>query len=153
MGILLLPAAVLSVFRLYGRRLPGWLRGLLRFFDQLSLFSILVWPLAIGAGVLASRLTSLSWLLLPPFNLLSVGLPILWIFSIGRVRLSSGSPLRHWGSFSIGLVVTPFLSFTLEALLLLGVGVLAAVLLWPEPGRRRGGQPARSAYAHVEWGR
>ncbi|HEX7432215.1 MAG TPA: PrsW family glutamic-type intramembrane protease [Anaerolineaceae bacterium] len=133
MGVLLLPAAVLSVFRLFGRRLPGWIRGLLKFFDQISLFSILLWLLVLWAGVLATQVSSLSWLLLPPFNLLAVGLPILWIFSVGRRGLSAGSPLRHWGSFSIGVVVTPILSFTLELFLMLGVGVLAAILLGQNP--------------------
>jgi hypothetical protein len=113
--------------------LSVWLRGLLKYLDQLSLFSIILWPVIIGAGVLASRLTSLSWLLLPPFNLLAVGLPILWILSIGRRSLASGSPLRHWASFSVGVVLTPVLSFILEALLLAGVGVLAVILLAQNP--------------------
>ncbi len=132
-GLLLLPAAVFSIFRLSKKELPDWITGLLKFLDRASLFLILAWPFVLIIGYLAAKITSLNWLIMPSFNLLAVGLPILWLLTIGRRSLPAGSPLRHWGILSVGLVITPILSFFIELAVLLGLFILVVILLSTNP--------------------
>ncbi len=132
-GFLMLPAAALAIFRLSSNPLPGWMLGFLKFLDQFSLFFIILWPFVLLAGYLAAQAGSLSWLLLPPLNLLAVSLPIVWILAIGQRGLAGGSPLRRWGSFSIAVVLSPVLSFTIELAVLFGLGLLAVFLVASHP--------------------
>ena len=128
-AVLMLPAAILAAIRLSRQRLPGWLASAFRLLDGLLPFSIILWPLAIAGGVVAGRMTGLDWLLMPPFNILAIALPIVWLLAIGRRKLDAGSPLSQWGSLSIAVVVTPVVCFILEILALVGVIILAGVLL------------------------
>lgn len=134
LGVLLLPAAVFAIYRLSNRGLPGWITRLLSFLDRVSLYLILAWPFVLILGYLAARISSLNWLIMPPFNLLAVGLPILWLLAIGRRRLPAGSPLRLWGVLSVGVVLTPVLAFIIELAVLVGLAVLVIILVSSNPG-------------------
>gem|GEM_PF-222045 len=99
---------------------------------HLALFlTILV--LVLEAGVLAlgnlvAQNDRISWLLLPPLNILATGLPTLWLVYIGTHGLIPATPKRKWGVLAVGLTLGPLLILMLELLLLVGVGIL--VLLW-----------------------
>ncbi len=84
--------------------------------------------LTLFAGNFISNTPQIAWLLLPPLQLLAVGLP-LYIFScLGRWKISAGSLQRSWGIFSAGLVLGPVIILVLE--LLAGVGFILLGILY-----------------------
>jgi len=113
-GVLLLPSAGYAFLRLSGGTgdLLGsrWKRV-----SQPGLL-VLIFPLALIVGHLVSTQTNLAWLVLPPLHLLVVGLPVLWIVSLGRRGLPSGSPQWRCGVFGSGLVLGPVLIMIVEVL-------------------------------------
>ncbi len=126
-GLLLIPSIAYPLGRLIERpfRLPGWLR-----LDILR-WGILLLPLVLLAGNLIATRTELSWLLLAPFHLLALGLPILFLLWVGTRRISGLSAQRVWGIFGAGLILGPLLILLLEALaagalLLLGTVYIAS---------------------------
>jgi len=79
--LLLLPSILLSVMRLLDKPLPTWQwKGEFR----VASLAMIVWPLALIAGTYISRTGALDWLLLPPLQLLVVGLPLWWLIEFGR---------------------------------------------------------------------
>jgi hypothetical protein len=95
------------------------------------IFSLLVLILVVGAlflGNWVSLNSQLSWLFLPPLNLIATGLPALWFVYIGTRGLINDSPERRWGVFASGLVLGPLIILFLELLVLLGLVILS--LLW-----------------------
>jgi len=121
-GFLLLPGVVYAFRRLSGLppkplvRLPLWLRPTLLIFALPFLLLLGHWVYSRG---------QLAWLVLPPVHGLAVGVPILWFIHLALRDLSSGSPQRRWGIFSVGLVLAPAVSFFFEMLI-----VLALLLAW-----------------------
>jgi hypothetical protein len=130
-GFLLLPSAGLALLRLFGRtlELPGWLKWILR-----PSVLIILFPPALLLGYLATRSAQLAWLLLPPFHILVVGLPILWIVYVARRGLPLGSPQRAWGVFGSGLVLGPGAITVLEILVIGVAAMLAIVYVAATPG-------------------
>ena len=94
----------------------------------LTLFMLAVVGAALFLGNMVAQNERVSWLLLPPLNIIATGLPALWVIYIGSRGLISGAPRRQWGAFASGLVLGPIIILVLELLLLVGMGVLA--LLW-----------------------
>lgn len=116
-GVLLVPSALFSFLRLIGR--PHLIEGIgrwLGFFRPGWL--ILLLPLAVFLGDLASKRSPLYWLFLPPLHLLAIGLPVLWLAYIGIRGVSAGSPQRDWGALASGLVLAPFIIFLIEIIAL-----------------------------------
>ena len=88
---------------------------------------LLLWPLILAIGNLISKNGILTWLLLPPLDLLAIGIPIWWIVEIVHHRLPSGSPQRGWGLVSTSLFITVPLAMILE-ILAFGLMLLIFVL-------------------------
>lgn len=137
-GALLLPSAGLSLLRLLNQPavFPAWLEKAISLFTHL-LFIILLLPVVLLLGYLASRLHRIDWLFLPPLHLLAVGLPILLFCLLGRRGLSVGSPQRTWGIFGLGLVLGPAVIMVLEILAILVFVVLAIVYISSQPALAR----------------
>lgn len=129
-SLLLIPSLIYTLASLFGRggvalRLPGGFRA--------ASVAGLFWPLLLVAGQALAGRPALSWLLLPPVQVLSALIPLWWLVELGRRGLQGGSPQRRWGVLSFGLIVTPLLAIVLEILLLLGVVVLLLVWLNRQP--------------------
>jgi hypothetical protein len=124
--LLLLPSLVITFLDMIGKPLPRW-----RLPDGLRLSSIflVVWALVFTAGALLSeRGSSLNWLLMPPIQVLVLGLPFWWLAELAMHRLPSGSAGRKWSLLSVGILVTPLLVFILEAFI---IGALfIALVVW-----------------------
>ncbi len=110
---LAVPSIVYSVFRLMNKPTPKlpisgsyWAAWVF----------LLLWPLILAIGNLISKNGILTWLLLPPLDLLAIGIPIWWIIEIAHHRLPSGSPQRGWGLVSTSLFVTVPLAMVVEIL-------------------------------------
>lgn len=75
--------------------------------------------LALFIGSLVQNTSSISWLVLPLLTVPAVMLPIWTITGLGTRDLSLGSRWRTWSVLGLSLTVTPFILFTLEALVLI----------------------------------
>jgi hypothetical protein len=130
-GILILPSIGFSLSRLLNRsvNLPAW-------FQLSSLWrSIIFFPFVLLAGHLIVTQTGFSWVLLPPFHILALGLPILFIFWLGSRGIPNGSLQRLWGVFSAGLVLGPVIILLIEFLALITVILMAVVFIASQPDR------------------
>jgi len=94
----------------------------------LTLLVLVVVPGALWLGNWVSQYNQLAWFVLPILNIIANGLPAFWLVYIGIRGLNPGSPRRQWGVFASGLVLSPAIILVLEALALIGYGVLA--ILW-----------------------
>lgn len=95
------------------------------------ILTIVVLVLVAGAlwlGNWASQNERVSWILLPPLNIIATGLPALWLVYIGTRGLNPGASRRKWGVFASGLVLGPAIILILELITLVGMGILA--ILW-----------------------
>ena len=124
-GVLLLPSAAYALKRLMGRSsaTSTSIRGLL-----IPAIIIVLVPLALFAGNWIASQQDFAWLLLPPFHLLAISLPILFITYLAIHGLVLGSPQRVSGIFAAGSFLGPALIFAAEFMVLLAV--LAIGVFW-----------------------
>ncbi len=120
--LLLLPSLGLALSRLLNLRVSfnltfplmqrgGWLMGL--------------WLLIIGLGAWISRWNGISWLVLPPLQVLAAVLPLWWLANLARqIFPQTLTPERQWGLISFGLVIGMPLAIVVEAAMLAVVGWL-----------------------------
>jgi hypothetical protein len=101
---------------------------------RISSYLMLLWLFVLAMGVLLSRNNQVSWLLLPPLQLLAIGLPIWWLIEIGRRGLPGGSPLRKWGLLSASIAIGPLASLVVEIMLLAVLLILFIFWLAAQPG-------------------
>jgi hypothetical protein len=128
-AVFAVPSIVYSIQRM-GRRAPGLPR--LNGFRWASML-ILLWPLALLVGNVVSRQPRIAWLLLPPLQILVVGLPVWWLFELLRRKLPSGSLQRGWGVINFGVfITTPFL-MVLEILVIIVLVILFAIWASTQP--------------------
>ena len=128
-GVLVLPSAWYALRYIARPEIEPVYRPKRRNFGLI--LTIVVIVLVGGALLLgnwASQNSRLAWLLLPPLNIISTGLPTLWVVYIGTRGLLPRLPKRSWGVFASGLVLSPAIILILELILLIGMGILA--LLW-----------------------
>ncbi len=121
-AVLLLPSALYALSCLIGRPPPTWLA-----LDHARLANRAMWlwlPLLL-LGEMVSRLPALNWLVLPPIQVLVIGIPIWWFIELGRRGLTGKRPQREWGMVGIGLVVIPAIILLVEILI---IGSLALLL-------------------------
>jgi len=129
--VLTAPALVLSFMQIVGRPLPSVpsFNGL-----QISSYLMLLWLVVLAAGAVLSRYEQVSWLLLPPLQILAIGLPIWWLIELGRRGLAGGGPLRKWGLLSLGMAIGPTVSFIAEIFLLILIFILVLIWILAQPG-------------------
>jgi hypothetical protein len=137
-GTLLLPSAWYALLRLMGKpsMSPAWISRSSNHAIPLVLALILL-LLALFAGNFVSNSPRFAWLLLPPLQLMAVGLPVLIFSAVGRWKLSAGSPQRSWGIFSLGLVLGPAVILVLEILAGVALFFLAILYISLQPDLQR----------------
>ena len=123
-GILLLPSAGYALRRLMGRSSATTIsmHGLL-----IPVLVIALIPLALFAGNWIASRQEFAWLMLPPFHILAIGLPVLFLTYLAVRGIPLGSPQRAWGVFAAGSFIGPVLIFGAELAVLiafLGIGIL-----------------------------
>lgn len=128
-SVLIIPSAVVSLFRLLGRKtdtisLPAILKK--------PLVWLLVFPVVLWAGNQVAS-SGIAWLALPIFHVFAIGLPVLWILSISIRELPLGSLQRRWGVFANGLVLGPTLILVAEALALIFLLIVVGLWLAEQP--------------------
>jgi RsiW-degrading membrane proteinase PrsW (M82 family) len=126
-GLMLLPSAGYAYYRLVNKPIP------IRFRLQRPGWVILLVPLLIGLGYLASESSSLVWIVLPPIHVITIAISIFWLAYLGTRGIKLGSGQRVWGIFGVGMVAGPFLSIIVEFIVILGVGILGIGFLARDP--------------------
>jgi hypothetical protein len=122
MSLLMIPSLVITILRMMGRPIPQW-RG--KSLTTIIILLFVVWVAAIVTGSLLEN-NSLNWLILPPLEILAVGIPLLAYLAVGRNKLGLSHPQRNWGLVSFGAVITQPLILIAEIVLiavLVGVGL------------------------------
>lgn len=108
---------------------PGW-----DSFRVVTLVSVILLPLSLAVGHLAAKSGELSWLLLPPLNLIATGLPVLWLALLGMRKLDGGSAQRQWGILTVAVAIGPVFILVAEVMLLILGGGLVMIYLSSQPG-------------------
>ncbi len=145
---LAVPSLITSIQRL-GARAPS-LPQVSGF--RLASVMILLWPLVLFFGNVISRQTRLAWLLLPPLQLLAVGLPVWWLIEIAGRKLPLRSLKRGWGVVNFSLFITTPTLMVVEILVVVALVIGFAFWASTQPalvasmqrliqGMANGGQP------------
>ena len=144
-AVLLVPSIFYPSLRLLGK--PVGSRPAMRSLGMASVCMVF-WPLVLFLGFRLAA-SSNAWLVVPPLQILAVGLPIWFIFELGRWSLPSGSPQRISGLVGVGITLTPILITAIEAILLIVVltGALFVVGAQPDLIEQLNQLKARSAEA------
>lgn len=129
LAALALPSLFFSVLRLRGAnpKLPR--------FNSLRIAGglVLLWPLILALGSWASVQDNLSWILLPPLQILAVGLPVWSILEFARHKLPLSSTQQRWGIVNFSLFITTPLVVIVETLMFLFLAVLFIAWLLGQP--------------------
>jgi len=125
---LFLPPLVKSIQQLSGK--PG-LPSQRSYFRLASLLMLLWLPLLLLGHWIATS-GFLTWLFLPPLQVLLVAVPIFFLIEFARRKLTYPQD-GGWGVFSLGVIVTQPLVILLEIIGLLAVGGLVIAWLSQRP--------------------
>ncbi|MHC1782108.1 MAG: PrsW family glutamic-type intramembrane protease [Anaerolineaceae bacterium] len=120
MALLVLPAAIISLYRLLDKplnlpRIPRWFN---------ATTALVFWPAVLGAGFLVSKFLGLTWLFLAPLQILAIGIPIWWLVSFSGWGLKTGSGASRWKLFALSVLVGNPLVFIVELVMVLPLAVL-----------------------------
>jgi hypothetical protein len=126
-GFLLLPSAGYALLRLLNRPAPIEIK-----LPRPGLIFILI-PLLVVLGFLVAQSPTLVWIALPPIHVVTIGISILWLSSLGTRGLSAGSKQQVWGIFNAGMVAAPLFSLLVELLVLIAIGLLGISYLARDP--------------------
>jgi hypothetical protein len=128
-AVLLVPSIIFTSLRLLGN--PAGSRPAMRSLGLASACMVF-WPVVLFLGFRLAGSPN-AWLVVPPLQILAVGLPIWFIFELGRWSLPSGSPQRISGLLGVGITLTPILITTIEAILLIVVLTGALFVIGAQP--------------------
>lgn len=127
-GLLLMPVLLLSIFKIRGMAIPGWLDIHNPTLAKALRWVILVWPVVVLLGWLITSQERLAVLFLGPINLLVAGLPILWVYQAAQRGLQGGSQMRKWRIFGFSITLLPVVVILVELLALALLG--GAGIIW-----------------------
>ena len=130
--LLILPSLLLSFNRLGYTSIP--LPRIPPFFGWKEVIAALfAWVLILILGSLAARQGNLAWLLLPPLQIVAIGLPIAVLIRIAHRKLENG-PRRSWGMVSFSEIITTPLVIVAELVVMGFLLVLFIIYLFGNPG-------------------
>lgn len=129
-GFLLLPSALYALARLINRPVRT---GAFHITPALMGSITLSLPILFWLGNIVSNDNRLSVVFLPVIHLLTIGLPVLWLVSLGRWSLPAENPQRNWGIFASGLVLGPAIIMVVESLTFIGVAFMLAIWAFTQP--------------------
>lgn len=130
-GLLAVPSVIFSIQRLRSNGKPFRLSGVNGL--RLSSMTLLLWPLVLFLGSVIARQNRLAWLLLPPLQLLAIGLPIFLFIEIARHRLPAGSFQRGWGLINFSVFITTPALMIVEVVVLVVLVIVFAVWANTQP--------------------
>jgi len=130
-GILMIPSVLFSGRRLFGR--PDQGRSSLRGIRWV----LLLLPALVLLGYLIQTGPAWSKPLLPLIHVIANGAGIFWFLELVHRKLPEQSQQRFWGVFSSGLALVPAIAFTIEILILVGIGLIWMVIIQTQPAMKQ----------------
>jgi hypothetical protein len=131
LGLLLIPSLVYALQRLLGVNRPGFsLQQPWRVSNSL----MLLWPIFLVLGEVVQQNATLSWLMLPPLQLLVVAIPLWWFVEIGCRGIHWENRQQRWGLVSFGILVSPPVIIVAELLVIGLVTVPLFTYFGSQPG-------------------
>lgn len=127
-GLLLIPSAVHSGKRLFTERTSAVLRW------ERLVWLAAIFPVFIYIGYLIQSGPEWTHYLLPGIHVLANGAGLIWVLNLVRRRLPPESAQRSWGVFGVGLTLTPLITFFIEILILIMVGIFWIFLIQTNAG-------------------
>ena len=126
-GFLLIPSAISSGRRLFGKRPPVLMQ-----WDNKAWLAY-IFPIPIFFGYLIQIGPTWGQYMLPIVHVLANGASIFWVLNLGRMKFPPKSAQRNWGAFGAGLTLTPAITFIIEILLLIIIGLFWLVMIQTRP--------------------
>jgi len=126
-GVLLIPSVFYSGRKLFGDHPPSFPNR-----DRLIWLGYL-FPIPILFGYLIQQGSSWGQILLPMAHVFANGASIIWVLSLARMKFPPKSAQRNWGAFGTGLTLTPAITFVIEILLLVVIGIFWLVMIQYRP--------------------
>ena len=130
MGMLLMPAAWLSLQRLRGKELQSLNLPALRPWAWIAIPSVSIFSMVLASLFYDAK--GASWYV-PLFHVLSIGLPIYMVIRIGVNHISLGSTQRTWGIFGSGMMLSPMLAVVAEVFVIIIGIIIFAIFLGLNP--------------------
>jgi hypothetical protein len=129
-GFLLTPSAWYALMHLMGRGNSAAISfsGFL-----IPAITVTLIPVVLFAGNWISSQEGFAWLLLPPFHILAIGLPVFFLTYLAVRGIPLGSRQRVWGVFAAGSFLGPVLIFTAEMMVLSAIVVAAVLWISSQP--------------------
>jgi hypothetical protein len=131
--LILALSALVAFLRLLEVKRPNWMNLIGKALDKPLLWLIVLWPVILAAGFFLANKPNLNWLLIPPFHLLAIVIPIIWLVHLGRRNLPTNSFQRSLGILSTGLVGSFLLALVAEIALIAILIVLVIIILSQNP--------------------
>ena len=131
MGVLLIPSAFYAGRRLFTNQTSRQFQWI-----KLARISYLA-PALILLGFGIQNGPSWAKGFLPFIHVLANTAAVFWLLGIARRKLPDQSANRFWGTVASGLGLTPLVTFILEILILIGIGLVWLVLMDLVPGIRQ----------------
>jgi hypothetical protein len=129
-AILLMPGAWLTLRRLQkGAETTEAPQPSHRFGKLIYLAALLVYPVLLILGTKVAARPGLSPWVLPFVHILAASIPVYALSGMATHRLDSGSSLRRWSAFGMGLVLGPglILIFELALIAILAIGLIIQI--------------------------
>jgi len=131
MGVLLVPSAFYAGRQLFAKQAPGQFQWI-----KLARISYIA-PVLILLGFGIQNGPGWARGFLPFIHVLANTAAVFWLLSIACRKLPAQSANRFWGTFASGLGLTPMVTFVLEVMILIGIGLVWLVLMDLVPGFRQ----------------
>ena len=129
MGVILLPGIILPLRNILGKTpLPTILR-----FSRAHWLILAVWPLLLLSGTALRELGAAGFVLFPLIHVLAVILPVILILAVAIRGIPFQSPQRAAGLTMTGMIGGTAVSFVLETMIFLVIGVGFVILLIANP--------------------
>lgn len=131
MGLLMAPSAYAAGRRLFGSRAPRPLP-----WKKFAPLVYLALPLIL-LGAAIQQAPDWARRFLPLVHVLANTAAVFWLLGLARRQLPDQSASRFWGTIAAGLGLTPLVTFILEILILIGIGLAWSLLLGAMPAFRQ----------------
>lgn len=129
-GLLMIPSVYYS-----GRHIFGSKQGLksdLQIWKTVGRITM-IFPILILAGYFVQSGPDWIKILLPLFHIAANGSALFWLLSLVHKGMPAESAQRFWGAFGTGLSVIPVLTFIIELLMLIILGLIWILFLQSQP--------------------
>jgi hypothetical protein len=95
---------------------------------RLATFGLLAWPFLFLLGYLLSSQPAWELIILPPLQILVIGIPLWWLVELGMRFLKVERVSREWPVVGFSLLVTPLVVIVVELVIVLAA--LVVFIVW-----------------------